>query len=192
MRSDRELICRYREGDEEAFREFYERHRRALFVYLLSLVKSRETAEELLQDTFYSFLRSLGRLNGSAGLRPYLVRAARNRAIDHLRRLRRDAEAIEWRAEDAIFKARGRESVGLGESSDWEAMDLLLRRLPDEQRETIVLKVLLGMTFREIAELDGSPEASVVSRYRYGMEKLRSWLKKEHCDDRTGSALSRA
>lgn len=199
MRSDRDLIRLYEDGNEEAFREFYSRHRRVLFLYLLSLVRSRETAEELLQDTFYSFLSSLGRLNGSANLRPYLVRTARNRAFDHLRRSRRDAEAIEWRAEDALFNARGQDAAGRGGLIDPDEVSRLVQGLPEEQREAVILRVFAGMTFREIAALAGCPEASVVSRYRYGLEKLRAAWKKdwkpdwrpERCEHGTGRAVSR-
>jgi len=194
MRSDRELIRLYERGNEEAFREFYSRHRRVLFVYLLSLVRSRETAEELLQDTFCAFLQGLGRLNGSVDLRPYLVRTARNRAIDHLRKSRRDAAALESRAEDSLFKARGRDGSERGGLIDPEEVSRLLQRLPEEQREAVILRVFAGMTFREIAELAGCPEASVVSRYRYGLEKLRAaWKtdgKPKRCEYGAGRTVS--
>src|SRR6266540_3455904 len=172
MRSDRELIHLYQFGDEAAFREFYARHRKPLYVYLLSVVRDRETAEELLQETFYAFLRHLDRLNGSDDLRPFLVRTARNRAIDVLRRRKRGEIALQRRAEDPFFKPR---AAGAAETVDPEEVSALLRRLPDEQRELIVLKILVGMTFREIARVTGCGESSVVSRYRYGLGKLRAF-----------------
>lgn len=181
MRSDRELIALYKAGDEDAFREFYVRHRKPLFVYLLSLVRDRETAEELLQETFFAFLRHLDGLNGSADLRPYLVRTARNRAIDLLRRARRGEEALHARAEHPLFKRRPADGVAGAEGA--EEVEALLQRLPPEQKEAIVLRVLLGMTYREIALLSGCPEASVASRYRYGMEKLRAALARGGLDD---------
>jgi|SoiMethySBSTD1v2_1073268.scaffolds.fasta_scaffold470610_2 RNA polymerase sigma-70 factor, ECF subfamily len=172
MRSDRELIDVYKRGDEAAFREFYARHRKPLYVYLLSVVRDRETAEELLQETFFAFLRHLDRLNGSDDLRPFLVRTARNRAIDVLRRRKRGEVALQRRAEDPLFKPR---PAGAAGAVDPDEVSALLRRLPDEQREVIVLKILVGMTFREIARVTGCGESSVVSRYRYGLGKLRAF-----------------
>ena len=68
MKSDRELVRSYLGGDETAFREFYHRHRRPLYVYLLSLVDQRENAEDLLQDTFFLFLRKISRIDDSENL----------------------------------------------------------------------------------------------------------------------------
>ena len=124
MRSDRELIDLYRRGDEAAFREFYARHRKPLYVYLLSVVRDRETAEELLQETFYAFLRHLDRLNGSDDLRPFMVRTARNRAIDVLRRRKRGETALQRRAEDPFFKPR---AAGAAETVDPDEVSALAR-----------------------------------------------------------------
>lgn len=176
MSSDRELIERYRGGDERAFEEFYRRHRKAIFAYLLACARNRETAEELLQETFFAFLRNLDRLDGSADLKPYLLRTARNLAIDWIRRRRSSERALERRAADAFFR---RSAEVPSASEDAERLSSFLERLPDEQREAIVLKVFAGLTFREIGVLTGAPEATVVSRYRYGLEKLRASLARE-------------
>jgi RNA polymerase sigma factor (sigma-70 family) len=179
MRSDRELIDRYRAGDEDAFGEFYERHRRPLYALLLAYVRRRETAEELLQETFFAFLRGLDRLDGSVGLRPLLARTARNLAIDRLRRERCGERALAARAADPIFRpASGPPGAAVDEA---DRMGALLHGLPEEQREAVVLKALLGMTFREAAEVTGAPEATVASRYRYGIEKLRAALAPGGC-----------
>ncbi len=183
MRSDRDLIDLYRTGDEEAFAELYRRHRRPLFVYLLSLVRHRETAEELLQETFLALLSGLDRLDGSLDLRPFLVRTARNRAIDFLRRKRVGERALERRAAEALFKtASGSPPDRPG---DAERLSALVLDLPEEQREVILLRIFYGMTFVEIARASGSPEGSVVSRYRYGLEKLRAALARGGCADGT-------
>ena len=183
MTTDRDLIDRYRSGDQAAFAEFYGRHRRPLFVYIISLVRHRETAEELLQETFFALISNLSRLDGSLDLRPFLVRAARNRAVDFLRRKRVGARALERRAEELLFKSNGGGSPeGPG---DPERLSALLLSLPEEQREAILLKVCYGMTFGEIARAADCPEGSVVSRYRYGLEKLRAALARGGCVDGT-------
>ncbi len=172
MRSDRELIDGYRGGEETAFGEFYSRHRRPLYVLLLSYVRSRETAEELLQETFLALLRNLDKLDGREDFRPYLARTARNLAIDWLRRERCGERALRARAADPLFRRANAAPADANE--DAERMSALLYDLPDEQREAVVLHGLAGLTFREIAELLSVPENTVVSRYRYAIEKLRT------------------
>lgn len=171
MKTDRELIRSYLRGDERAFEAFYARHRRSLFVYLLSIVGDREAADELLQETFFAFLRQVERLDRCDDLRPYLFRTARSRAYDHLRHERRGNQALEKRRIEIL--RRQEETDPFRRSQDREEIESLLQRLPDEQREVIVLRGLLGLTFPEIARLSGIPENTAVSRYRYGMEKLR-------------------
>jgi len=187
MRSDRELIAQYGAGDEPAFTEFYERHRKPLYVLLLSFVGSRETAEELMQETFLAFLKSLDRIDSSDGYRPLLARAARNLAIDHLRRRRTAQKAFEKRAADPLFRPGGTNSPGgAAAPAAWEeaeALGTLLLGLPEEQREAVILKVFLGMTFLEIARVQDCPEAAAVSRYRYGIGKLRTSLAPGGCHD---------
>lgn len=189
MRDDRELIARYEAGDETGFETFYERHRRPVYVYLLSFVRNRSVAEELLQEAFCTFLRNLVRVrDGGADLRSCLYRMARSRAIDYLRRERREDRALRERSEDPMFRPRASHfglSSGLSEDSayDGEKMGRLLHGLPDAQRETIVLKIFVGMTFAQIGELGSISENTVVSRYRYGIEKLRASLMPGGCKD---------
>jgi len=179
MKSDRELIDCYRRGEESSFGEFYARHRRPLYVLILSYVRIRETAEEILQETFLAFLRSLDRLDGSPDLRPYLARTARNLAIDRLRRERCGEKALRSRAADPLF--RPPEAATGSVWDDPDRMSRILRELPEEQREAVVLKAIAGLTFREIAEGTGVAEATAVSRYRYGLEKLRAALAAGGC-----------
>jgi len=181
MNSDRELISAFLQGDEAAFEAFYRRHRQALFVYLLSLVRRREWAEELLQDTFITFLRHVERLAKTIDLKPYLVRTARSRAIDLLRKERREALAMENRRQDAMFRRRPVEYSAANMSVGSEDVEEALQRLPAEQREAVVLKAIVGLTFREIGELTGVAMNTVISRYRYACEKMQKALEAGGC-----------
>jgi RNA polymerase sigma-70 factor (ECF subfamily) len=185
MTSDGELIGRYRAGDEAAFSEFYGRHRRPLFAFLLSLVRERETAEELFQETFFAFLRSLDRLDERESYRPLLARTARNLAFDWLRRRRAGARALERRASDPVF-SRPPDGGIPGAAGDPGEVAEMLRELPREQAEAVFLRVFLELTFREIGEVQDCPEESAASRYRYGLNKLREALAPGGCDGRTG------
>jgi len=179
MPEDSVLIARYLAGDERGFEAFYARHRRAVYVYLLAFVRNRAVAEELLQETFITLLRQLGRLHGRADLRSCLLRIARSRAIDFLRKERREDRALRERYTDPLLRPRVDGAAvghGTGDAVDGERLSMLLYGLPVEQREVVVLRALVGLTFAAIARSNGVPEGTVVSRYRYGIEKLRAAL----------------
>ena len=186
--SDRKLLLSYLDGDEGAFASFYARHRRPLYVYLLSIVGNRATADELLQDAFFVFLRNLDtvvlRSSGTLSFRGYLVRAVRNRAYDELRRRRRADRALTVRATDQLFRRKVDLPDEALATSEPEELSLKLHQLPSEQREVIVLRALAELTFREIASLVGAPENTIISRYRYGLSKLREQLG-AHCGSTT-------
>ena len=176
MRADRELIHEYLEGSEEAFRTFYWRHRQALFVYIVSIVHRRELAEEILQGTLVTFLRHLERLDDRSNYRPWLLRVARSRCIDALRGEERHGRALKVHGERLRERRTGEgthDLHGLGLS---EEVARLLLDLPSEQREVLVLRGCLELTFAEIAEMTGVPENTAISRHRYGMARVRRSL----------------
>ena len=110
-------------------------------------------------------------------MKPYLFASARNSSVDWLRRETRFRRAMEKRREDPFF--RGPESSAEsfeGNGPDVDELNKLLHQLPLEQREAVVLKELVGMTFREISALTEAPENTVVSRHRYAMAKLRTMI----------------
>jgi RNA polymerase sigma-70 factor (ECF subfamily) len=179
MDSDRDLLRAYLRGGQDAFEAFYRRHRQALFVYLLSLVGDRTSAEDLLQETFTKLIQRVEAFLERANLRPVLVTMARNLAIDQLRRQKRLRQALERRAGDPLFQRA--EAWDASRSLQAEELSALLHALPPPQREAVVLRVFAGMTFVEIGGLLGVPEATVVSRYRYALAKLRAALVRGGC-----------
>ena len=190
-RTDRQLIAAYLEQEDGAFEEFYERHRGPIFAYLLSFVPNRATAEELLQETFLVLLRQIHRVlrpdavghRRDGGLRPALVQISRSRAIDWLRRSRLEERALDNRRQDLLFRSRAGSYSNPESPRDAEKLSRQLQRLPAKQRETVLLRACLGMTFVEIGELMDVSENTAVSRFRYGMKKLRNSLVPGACDD---------
>ena len=145
-----------------------------------------------LQDAFLVFLRNLDaiirRSNGNLSFRGYLVRSARNHAYDELRRRRRADRTITARANDPLFRASDFADTSEDTSDEVHKISANLRLLPKEQREAVVLRALTDLTFREIAQLVGAPENTIVSRYRYGLSKLREQLG-AHCGSTTVGTL---
>jgi RNA polymerase sigma-70 factor (ECF subfamily) len=151
--------------------ELYDRYGEKMYHYLALRLGSPEDAEDVLQETFCRLARYEVRWAFVRHPRAYIFKVLRNEANRHL------ARRIKQRAGDQvdIDEARGLASV-IEEPADADA-GLIVRalgELPDEQREVIVLKVLQDFSFKEIAAVCGLSINTAASRYRYGIEKLRS------------------
>jgi RNA polymerase sigma-70 factor, ECF subfamily len=176
MSEDRQLIRRLRLGDREALRAIYEKYSGALFASALCLVGDRASAEDCLHDVFVAFAAGAPQLDGGANLKGYLVACIVNRAKDVLRRKGREAAAVDLgAAPEAASDAAGPAALAEGRDESRRAFDAM-SRLPYEQRETVLLHLQGGMTFREIAHSQKVSTNTVLSRYRYGIEKLRAIL----------------
>jgi RNA polymerase sigma-70 factor (ECF subfamily) len=172
MAMDAELLTRWRCGDNEAFAALYARHRRGTYLCILAVVGDAGIAEDLLQETFLKvFRRGLAARNGHTSLAPYLATVGRNLAVDWQRREARGARAC---AHVARF-LEARESSNVAGLSAQEASELLWR-VPEDQREAVVLRIYGGFSFIEIAELTDVPLNTAASRYRYGIEKVKQML----------------
>lgn len=158
-------VAAWRAGDPDAFARLHAHYARMVHAILLARVPAQE-AEDLVQDVFVRALRSLGTLRDAGAVGPWLCRIARNRAADfHRRRSRRRAEAL---PDD--LPGESRPTV--------EAREALraVRLLPDAYRETLLMRLVEGMTGPEIAERTGLTPASVRVNLHRGMRLLRERL----------------
>jgi len=145
-----------------AVREFYEQHAQALYVYAVALTRSAEAAEDAAHDAICGVLKR-GRLPSE--LRPYVFRCVRNAALDRLRRERPqepvevlDLEAAASDHFDAVLCRQ---------------VERLVLELPSDEMEVVVLHLLDGLTFREIALAKAASPNTVASWYRRGLERVR-------------------
>lgn len=144
----------------------YEQHGRALLAYACSVVRSVAEAEDAVHHVFARLLRGDIVITGLP--LPYLCRAVRNASLN----LRRS------RQHEAAFDEAGRwleAPAGMDELA--LAIERSISRLPQEQREVVVLHVWGGLTFAEIAETLSIPANTAASRYRYALGKLREVLR---------------
>ena len=157
------LVRAARRGDRDAFGRLYERFARTIHAILLARVP-RSDAEDLVQDVFLAALRQLHALRDDAAFPGWLARIARNKANDHHRR---SIETSEIRDD---FKSQS--------APDEEALAALsvIRRLPEAYRETLIMRLLEGMTGDEIAARTGLTPASVRVNLHRGMKQLREKL----------------
>lgn len=151
--------------------ELYDAHAAGLFHYFRSFTGGEADAKDLLQELFLKLGRTVIPPD-ITNLRAWLMKLAHHQAIDWLRRHRVRRRAEEEMSPLEMFAAQA--------DPDQEALAQHLTRalalLPLEQRSVAQLKLWDGLTFDEIAEVQGIPLNTAASRYRYALEKLRSEL----------------
>jgi len=143
-------------------RRLYEEHGRALLGYACALLRDPSAAEDVLHQVFLKVLRGRVVIDGEP--RPYLFRAVRNAALNHIRGQAREValgDAAMW-----LESPDGSKETSL-------ALQSALRTLPDEQREVVVLRIWGELTFEEAATVIGISPNTAASRYRYGIAKLK-------------------
>jgi RNA polymerase sigma-70 factor (ECF subfamily) len=153
-------------GDRAAFGELYSRYARMIHGILLARVPASD-AEDLVQDVFISALKQIPQLRNPGSFRGWLAAIARNRAIDYHRDARNRTEAY---GENMSGKPAQRVNP--------EALMILdvIRGLPESYRETLILRLVEGMTGPEIAAHTGlTPDSVRVNLFR-GMKMLRDEL----------------
>lgn len=162
---DSRLVREAREGDASAFTRLYERYARVIHGVLLARV-ARADVEDLVQDVFLAAWHRLATLRDPEAFGGWLTSIARRRAIDHHRRavetteLPPDLEA----PDGAVPRAEALAVLGV------------ILSLPDAYRETLVLRLVEGMTGQEIADRTGMTPASVRVNLSRGMRLLREKL----------------
>ena len=157
------LVAAVCAGDREAFSRLYETLSPLVHGVLLARVPYDEVSD-LVQDVFLVAFRKLGTLRDASRFGPWVAMIARNRAMDFHRR-RRETEEL-------------REEAARGAGSEAEAKEALeiIKSLPEAYRETLVLRLVEGMTGPEIAERTGLQPASVRVNLHRGMKLLRERL----------------
>lgn len=185
--ADEELFERFQKGDRPAFETLLRRHRAPLFTFVLHMLGSsdRARAEDVVQDTFVRVIHASSEWKRRATFSSWLFTIARNLCRDQKRRDRhRVAESLDAPLAVDAARSLGEELEGFSAGPERLAMAGTLRtailqalsRLAPEQHEVFVLREYSGLTFREIAQVQGVGENTVKSRMRYALESLRSTL----------------
>jgi RNA polymerase sigma-70 factor (ECF subfamily) len=165
--------------DEQALASLYDRYRLILFGLLMRILRSREEAEDVLQEVFLQVWRRASDFDPQRG-RPFtwLVTLARSRAIDRLRQLgsreRVASSVIEFAGEGIVDAAEN-----TFRSEQRQLVAAALTELSEEQRRALTLAYFEGLTQAEIAERLRSPLGTVKTRMRSGMIKLRELLSQQ-------------
>jgi RNA polymerase sigma-70 factor, ECF subfamily len=182
--TDEELVARSQGGDLESFNELIVRWERPIYALAYRVIGREEDARDVCQDTFLRAYRALPGFKGQAKFSSWLYRIALNLCRDWIRRQRRAPVSQMPEDIDATELAAATEPT---ESIE----DLVARRelsaivehamagLSEEQRTAIILKEYHGMTFQEIADLQGCPLSTVKTRLYQGLSQLRRQLERQ-------------
>ena len=183
--SDSQLVLQYQDGNEGAFEVLLHRHKSRVYTAIYLIVKDRYLAEDLLQEAFIKAINTMkgGRYNEEGKFLPWICRIAHNLAIDHFRRSKRYPEVV---LEDG---SRVFNSMEFAETSYEDAEMLretksrlrdLIKGLPGEQKQVLIMRHYLDMSFQEIAEKTGVSINTALGRMRYALINLRKKMIKTH------------
>ncbi|MBN1506347.1 MAG: sigma-70 family RNA polymerase sigma factor [Sedimentisphaerales bacterium] len=178
MLEDRKLLWRLKHGDRDALRQIYEQYESDLVTLAANLLHDPATAQDVVQDVFIGLVRAVPGLRLRRTLRAYLATAVANRVRDHYRRKPREQTVS---LDDASHVPAGGEGPVQMVIDDEQLRRLraAVDELPYEQREVILLRVQTGLRFREIAKHQNVSIKTALSRYQYGLDKLRSRMNGE-------------
>ena len=183
--SDTELVSLYQTGNEAAFEMLLHRHKSRVYTAIYLIVKDRYEAEDLLQDTFIKAINTIkaGRYNEEGKFLPWVCRIAHNLAIDHFRKRKRYPEVT---LEDGSqlfdsmrFAEESYEDKQMFRDTRSRMRDLI-KELPDEQKQVLIMRHYLQMTFQEIAERTEVSINTALGRMRYALINLRKRMIKNN------------
>jgi RNA polymerase sigma-70 factor (ECF subfamily) len=183
--SDEALMERYQQGEIRAFEVLLGRHQGPVYNFLYRFVSNRAHAEDLLQEVFLRVIKGADAYQRNAKFTTWLYTIARNLCVDASRRAKhRRAASLDQpvgHSGDGEGTPLGELLPGGGPAVDRQVIgnelgsriEKAVARLGDEQREVFIMREILNMPFKEIAEVTKVPENTVKSRMRYALEKLR-------------------
>jgi RNA polymerase sigma-70 factor (ECF subfamily) len=179
---DSVLITLYRNGNEAAFNLLVDRYQSKVFTTIFLIVKDQDVAEDLLQDVFVKVLHTLNsdKYNEEGKFQPWVMRIAHNMAIDYFRKAKRYPTIL---LEDGSNLLN---SLSFAEDSSEEQrikdethawVRNLIDELPEAQKEVVIMRHYLDMSFQEIAEQTGVSINTALGRMRYALNHIRKKMK---------------
>jgi RNA polymerase sigma-70 factor (ECF subfamily) len=183
--SDSQLVSLYKKGNEEAFEKLVNRHKAKIYTAILLIVKDRYTAEDLMQETFIKVVNTIksGRYNEEGKFLPWVMRIAHNLSIDHFRKNRRYPTVIMEDGSNVFntltFSEDSAESVQIRKDTH-SMLKQFIRELPGAQREVLIMRHYMDMSFKEIADNTGVSINTALGRMRYALINLRKMMDKHN------------
>jgi RNA polymerase sigma-70 factor (ECF subfamily) len=177
---DNDLILSFQGGNQAALETLVNRHKEKIFTSILFMVKDKYLAEDLFQDVFIKIIDTLrtNRYNEEGKFIQWALRIAHNLCVDYFRKVKRNS----------IISSDDKDVFNMlnltNESADTSIIQLqtrqklhdMLKHLPEEQREVIILRHFADMSFKEIAKITNTSINTSLGRMRYGLINLRKMM----------------
>jgi RNA polymerase sigma factor (sigma-70 family) len=178
MLEDKILLWKFKNSGKDAFRAIYDKYANDLLNLAANLLNNLSTAEDVVQDVFVTLVQSADNINLRANLKGYLLTCVANRSYDYIRsNIRKQAAMVNQ------FKKKNATSINPVQNviydEELEKLSRAMTELPYQQREVIVLHLHGNLRFRQIAKIRNVSIKTIQSRYRYGLDKLRSIMNGE-------------
>ena len=180
--SDNQLLNAYLSGNENAITALVNRHRRRIFDYIHMMVKDRDVADDIFQETLIRVLRFVndGRYTENGKFLSWVLRIAHNQVIDHFRQKKQQNNISEGEAGYDLLNNKKFSDTTVEEkmvSAQIEAdVRKLLDYLPKEQKEVVMMRSYMGLSFKEIAEQTEVSINTALGRMRYALINLRKLI----------------
>ena len=175
MIEDKLLIWRFKSGDRAALARIYEKYKNNLLRMTGGLSNQTSIAEDVVHDVFVSLAQSPGQLKLGGNLKSYLATCLANR-VRNSNRAAQIRQTVNLEETEPLTKDSDLPEGWIIRNEELDKLNYALAQLPYDQREAVILHVQGEMRFRAIAKSLNVSINTVQSRYRYGLEKLRSLL----------------
>lgn len=181
QRTDQELIRLYIAGDESGLAVLIDRYKSKIYTSIYLLVKDEYLAEDIFQDAFIKVINTLrnGRYNEEGKFLPWVMRIAHNLVIDHYRKERRTPVVVNSDGFDIFdvlhFTDETAETRMIREQIHTD-LRRMIQRLPDDQKEVLIMRHYGEMSFKEIADVTEVSINTALGRMRYALNNLRKMM----------------
>ena len=169
---DKALVEAVRSGDNTAFRQIVLKYEKLIAGVVKGMI-GEDGADDVGQETFIRFYRSIDQYKGESGLGTYLVRIAVNLTLNEIKKRKNR----QWSSLDDSTKVNGETTDEYGRMESAEMIEKAMTKLEPEFRSVVVLRIMQGYSTKETAEILQIPLGTVLSRLARGQEKLREILK---------------
>ena len=182
--NDQELVAYYLKGDENSLKELITRHQRKILTSIYLLIKDREMANDIFQDTFIKVINTLrsGNYNEEGKFLSWVLRIAHNLVIDHFRRQQKmpmvhDTEEYSLFDFIPLSDENVEDKIINGQIHD--TVRRMIDELPADQREVVKMRHYDNMSFKEISEVTNVSINTSLGRMRYALINLRKLVEEK-------------
>lgn len=182
--SDDRLVSAFSAGDNQAFDILLERHKDRVFNYIFNMVKDEDLANDIFQETFVKAIMTIkqGRYNADGKFVSWVSRIAHNVVIDHFRQEKSQGTVSTDESEYDILNRRefAEDTIEdiIIDKSIRDDIRQLIKSLPSEQRQVLIMRYYNNLSFKEIAEKTGVSINTALGRMRYAIINLRRTAEK--------------